>query len=105
MAQKARTFLLMGSGEFEPWSNEIEAAALDGRTGPVVVLPTASSTEGEDVFGVGFPCRDGGFVGPVANGDTDTFTSRVDAEETDAAVLSVMIATAPEAKARMMPGT
>jgi cyanophycinase-like exopeptidase len=48
---KARTFLLMGSGEFEPWSNEIEAAALDGRTGPVAVLPTASSTEGEDVFG------------------------------------------------------
>jgi cyanophycinase len=51
VAQKARTFLLMGSGEFEPWSNEIEAAALDGRTGPVAVLPTASSTEGEDVFG------------------------------------------------------
>ena len=50
-APNARTFLLMGSGEFEPWSNEIEAAALDGRTGPVAVLPTASSTEGEDVFG------------------------------------------------------
>ena len=46
-----RTFLLMGSGEFEPWSNEIEAAALDGRTGPVAVLPTASSTEGDEVFG------------------------------------------------------
>ena len=41
----------MGSGEFEPWSNDIEAAALDGRTGPVAVLPTASSSEGEDVFG------------------------------------------------------
>ena len=53
MAQNTtgRTFLLMGSGEFEPWSDEIEAAALDGRTGPVAVLPTASSTEGEDVFG------------------------------------------------------
>ena len=46
-----RTFLLMGSGEFEPWSNEIEAAALDGRLGPVAVLPTASSAEGDDVFG------------------------------------------------------
>ena len=46
-----RAFLLMGSGEFEPWSDEIEAAALEGRTGPVVVLPTASSTEGDDVFG------------------------------------------------------
>src|SRR5262245_8723194 len=51
MTQNARTFLLMGSGEFEPWSNEIEAAALDGRAGPVAVLPTASSTEGEEVFG------------------------------------------------------
>ena len=49
MAQ-ARTFLLMGSGEFEPWSAEIERAALDGRTGPVAVLPTASSTEGDTVF-------------------------------------------------------
>jgi hypothetical protein len=50
-APNGRTFLLMGSGEFEPWSDEIEAAALGGRTGPVVVLPTASSTEGEEVFG------------------------------------------------------
>jgi len=50
-APSGRTFLLMGSGEFEPWSDEIEAAALDGRTGPVAVLPTASSTEGEEVFG------------------------------------------------------
>jgi cyanophycinase len=47
----SRTFLLMGSGEFEPWSDEIEAAALEGRTGPVAVLPTASSTEGDEVFG------------------------------------------------------
>ena len=46
-----RTFLLMGSGEFEPWSDEVEAAALGGRTGPVAVLPTASSTEGDEVFG------------------------------------------------------
>jgi cyanophycinase len=50
-APSGRTFLLMGSGEFEPWSNEIEAAALDGRPGTVAVLPTASSAEGDDVFG------------------------------------------------------
>jgi cyanophycinase len=50
-APSGRTFLLMGSGEFEPWSNEIEAAALHGRPGPVAVLPTASSAEGDDVFG------------------------------------------------------
>src|SRR5262245_49031426 len=47
---QTRTFLLMGSGEFEPWSSEIETAALDGRHGPVAVLPTASSTEGDAVF-------------------------------------------------------
>jgi cyanophycinase len=47
---QTRTFLLMGSGEFEPWSSEIESAALDGRSGPVAVLPTASSTEGDAVF-------------------------------------------------------
>ena len=45
-----RTFLLMGSGEFEPWSAEVERAALAGRTGPVAVLPTASSMEGDTVF-------------------------------------------------------
>jgi cyanophycinase len=47
---QTRTFLLMGSGEFEPWSAEIERAALDGRTGPVAVLPTASSVDGDTVF-------------------------------------------------------
>jgi hypothetical protein len=47
---QARTFPLMGSGEFELWSAEIERAALDGRTGPVAVLPTASSTDGDTMF-------------------------------------------------------
>ena len=45
-----RTFLLMGSGEFEPWSRQIESAALEGRAGHVAVLPTASATEGDEVF-------------------------------------------------------
>jgi len=40
----------MGSGEFEPWSEEVERAALEGRGGHVAVLPTASSAEGDDVF-------------------------------------------------------
>ncbi|MEX2420492.1 MAG: hypothetical protein WD670_01605, partial [Actinomycetota bacterium] len=46
----SRTFLLMGSGEFEPWSEEVERAALEGRAGHVAVLPTASSAEGDEVF-------------------------------------------------------
>jgi cyanophycinase len=46
----ARTFLMMGSGEFEPWSEEVERVALDGREGPVAVVPTASASEGDHVF-------------------------------------------------------
>jgi cyanophycinase len=43
-------FLLMGSGEFEPWSEEVERAAVDGADPSVVVLPTASAHEGDAVF-------------------------------------------------------
>jgi cyanophycinase len=48
----SRRFLLLGSGEFEPWSHDAEAAALRDATGDgsVVILPTASSTEGDAVF-------------------------------------------------------
>jgi cyanophycinase len=45
-------FLLLGSGEFEPWSTEPERAALadaDG-DGSVAILPTASAAEGDHVF-------------------------------------------------------
>lgn len=41
---------MMGSGEFEPWSEEVERAALDGRSGPVAVVPAASASEGGRVF-------------------------------------------------------
>jgi cyanophycinase len=45
-----RTFLLMGSGEFEPWSEEVERAALQGRPARVAICPTASAREGDRVF-------------------------------------------------------
>ncbi|MGH2634695.1 MAG: Type 1 glutamine amidotransferase-like domain-containing protein [Actinomycetota bacterium] len=45
-----RTLLLMGSGEFEPWAEEAERAALAGRPGRVAVVPTASAPEGDEVF-------------------------------------------------------
>ncbi len=45
-----RSFLLMGSGEFEPWSEEVERAAIGGRTGHIAILPTASASEGDEVF-------------------------------------------------------
>ncbi len=46
------SFLLLGSGEFEPWTHDVEAAVFAGASGDgsVVVLPTASSTEGDAVF-------------------------------------------------------
>ncbi len=46
------TFLFLGSGEFEPWSTEVETAALAGAVGDgsVAILPTASAAEGDHVF-------------------------------------------------------
>jgi cyanophycinase len=48
-----RTISVFGSGEFEPWSVEVDQAALDRATsgdGSVVVVPAASAPEGNDVF-------------------------------------------------------
>ncbi len=48
-----RCYALLGSGEFEPWSEEVDRLLLD-RTrdhgAPVLILPTASAAEGDDVF-------------------------------------------------------
>jgi cyanophycinase len=48
----AATYLLLGSGEFEPWSHEVEARALAAASGDggVVILPTASAPDGDQVF-------------------------------------------------------
>ncbi|HSD49661.1 MAG TPA: Type 1 glutamine amidotransferase-like domain-containing protein [Actinomycetota bacterium] len=45
-----RRFLLLGSGEFESWSEEPERVALDGADPRVAILPTASAPEGDAVF-------------------------------------------------------
>jgi cyanophycinase len=47
-----RTFLLLGSGEFEPWTHDVESRVLPRASGDgsVVILPTASATEGVVVF-------------------------------------------------------
>ncbi len=46
------TFLFLGSGEFEPWSTEVEKVALADAVGDgsVAILPTASAAEGDHVF-------------------------------------------------------
>jgi cyanophycinase-like exopeptidase len=48
----AGRFLLLGSGEFEPWSADAEHFALRGASGhgSVVVMATASGREGDAVF-------------------------------------------------------
>lgn len=45
-------FGLLGSGEFQPWSHEVDAWVLDRVTGDgrVLVVPTASAPEGDEVF-------------------------------------------------------
>ncbi|MFL5736692.1 MAG: Type 1 glutamine amidotransferase-like domain-containing protein [Actinomycetota bacterium] len=47
-----RSFALLGSGEFEPWTTDVDRWLLGRttRTGPVLIAPTASAPEGEDVF-------------------------------------------------------
>ena len=47
-----RRFLLLGSGEFEPWTHDVESVVLRDATGDgsVVILPTASAPDGPTVF-------------------------------------------------------
>lgn len=46
-------FALLGSGEFQPWSHEVDSWMLERVTGDgrVLVTPTASAPEGDEVFG------------------------------------------------------
>ncbi len=46
------SFALLGSGEFEPWTEPVDRWLLEHGSGDgrIVVLPTASAPEGEDVF-------------------------------------------------------
>jgi len=43
---------LLGSGEFEPWTDEVDRWLLDHTTGDgtVLILPTASAPEGDEIF-------------------------------------------------------
>jgi cyanophycinase len=52
MTSEPGRFLLLGSGEFEPWSEAAERFALSGATGDgsVAILATACGREGDAVF-------------------------------------------------------
>jgi cyanophycinase len=48
-----KTLALLGSGEFEPWAEEVDRFSLSRAEfgdGSVVILPTASAPEGDEVF-------------------------------------------------------
>ena len=46
-----RVWALLGSGEFLPWAEEVGRWMLErARPGPVLILPTASAPEGDEVF-------------------------------------------------------
>jgi cyanophycinase-like exopeptidase len=47
-----RAFGLLGSGEFEPWSADVDRALLASATGDgrVLILPAASAKEGDEIF-------------------------------------------------------
>ena len=50
-AMAGRVWALLGSGEFQPWAEEVDRWMLDrARPGPVLILPTASAPEGDEVF-------------------------------------------------------
>ena len=47
------SYALLGSGEFEPWTESVDRWILDrtgAATGPVLILPTAAAAEGDEVF-------------------------------------------------------
>ncbi len=44
------TWAFLGSGEFEPWHDEVDRRLVGDRPGPVLVAPTASAHEGEASF-------------------------------------------------------
>jgi len=46
-----RVWALLGSAEFLPWAEEVDRWMLErARPGPVLILPTASAPEGDEVF-------------------------------------------------------
>jgi cyanophycinase len=43
-------YAFLGAGEFEDWHADVDRALMDGRDGTVLVLATAASREGDDVY-------------------------------------------------------
>ncbi len=83
----SRTFLLLGSGEFEPWSSEVERVALQGASGDgsVLVLPTASAPEGERVFDRWAQMSLGHYASMGVSARVVPVKTRADAERADLA--------------------
>ena len=53
VAMTAKAFALLGSGEFDPWTESVDRRLVSRPDAPgsrVLILPTASAAEGDDVF-------------------------------------------------------
>lgn len=79
---------LLGSGEFEPWSVEVDRWLRErsrGGDGRVLILPTASAPEGDDVFDGWAEKGLGHFEGQGVPAEVLPLKTRADAEREDLA--------------------
>jgi cyanophycinase len=80
-----RTFLLLGSGEFEPWTHDVESVVLGHATGDgsVVILPTASAPDGPAVYDRWAKMGLGHYAETGVTAEVIPVKTREDAERTD----------------------
>jgi cyanophycinase len=79
-------FALLGSGEFEPWSDEVDRWILehsDTPDGPILILPTASAPEGDSVFARWGDMGMTHFTATGIRAEVVPLKSRADAEDPD----------------------
>jgi cyanophycinase-like exopeptidase len=83
----AGLFGLLGSGEFEPWSEAVDRALLSRASGDgsVLILPTASAAEGDDVFDRWGRMGKDHFDGMGVSNQILPLKTRADAEDTSLA--------------------
>jgi cyanophycinase-like exopeptidase len=79
-----RVWALLGSGEFLPWAQDVDRWMLDrARPGAVLVLPTASAPEGDEVFDRWGRMGLEHYAGLGADVDVLPLKTREDAERAD----------------------
>lgn len=84
-----RAMALLGSGEFEPWSEPVERWLLERSEGDgrVLILPTASAKEGDDVFDSWASKGTAHYAGMAVPAEVVPIKTREDAERRELAGL------------------